>query len=70
MTEVIQVWPNLQGEGRFDHRLWRVCGTGAGRDGLVHISELDHGYVNKVGDVCKVGDPMEVIVSALMTMTG
>ena len=33
-----------------------------GRDGLCHISELDHGYVSKVGDVCKVGDPMEVIV--------
>ncbi len=33
-----------------------------GRDGLCHISELADGYVGKVADVCKVGDPMEVIV--------
>ena len=33
-----------------------------GRDGLCHISELDHGYVSRVQDVCKVGDQMEVKV--------
>lgn len=33
-----------------------------GRDGLCHISELDHGYVNKVTDICKVGDEMQVQV--------
>jgi polyribonucleotide nucleotidyltransferase len=27
-----------------------------GRDGLVHISELDHKRVNKVEDVLKIGD--------------
>jgi polyribonucleotide nucleotidyltransferase len=27
-----------------------------GRDGLVHISELDHRRVNKVEDVLRVGD--------------
>lgn len=33
-----------------------------GRDGLCHISELDTGYVNRVSDVCKVGDVLEVKV--------
>ena len=33
-----------------------------GRDGLVHISELSSGYVSSVGDVCRVGDEMKVLV--------
>ena len=33
-----------------------------GRDGLVHISELSAGYVNSVGDVCRMGDEMKVLV--------
>lgn len=36
-----------------------------GRDGLCHISELDHGYVSKVSDVCKVGDVLEVQVISI-----
>lgn len=36
-----------------------------GRDGLVHISELDHGYVGKVSDVVKVGETLEVKVIAI-----
>ncbi len=33
-----------------------------GRDGLVHISELAAGYVSSVGDICRVGDEMKVLV--------
>ena len=33
-----------------------------GTDGLCHISELSDGYVQKVSDVCKVGDEMKVKV--------
>jgi polyribonucleotide nucleotidyltransferase len=36
-----------------------------GRDGLCHISELAEGYVSSVGDVCKVGDHMQVKVIAV-----
>jgi polyribonucleotide nucleotidyltransferase len=36
-----------------------------GRDGLCHISELAEGYVAAVGDVCKVGDKMQVKVIAV-----
>ncbi len=36
-----------------------------GRDGLCHISELDDKYVDKVDDVCKVGDKMQVKVIAI-----
>lgn len=33
-----------------------------GRDGLCHISELSNGFVPSVDAVCKVGDPMKVLV--------
>jgi polyribonucleotide nucleotidyltransferase len=36
-----------------------------GKDGLCHISELADGYVNSVGDICKVGDEMMVKVIAI-----
>jgi polyribonucleotide nucleotidyltransferase len=36
-----------------------------GKDGLCHISELSDGYVASVGDICKVGDIMEVKVIAV-----
>ena len=31
-----------------------------GTDGLVHISELDNTRVNRVEDICRVGDRMQV----------
>jgi polyribonucleotide nucleotidyltransferase len=36
-----------------------------GRDGLCHISELDDKYVDKVENVCKVGDHLQVKVIAI-----
>ena len=33
-----------------------------GKEGLVHISELDHGYINNVADVVQVGDTVKVQV--------
>jgi polyribonucleotide nucleotidyltransferase len=36
-----------------------------GKDGLCHISELAEGYVSSVGDVCKVGDVLQVKVIAI-----
>ncbi|MEO1496706.1 MAG: polyribonucleotide nucleotidyltransferase [Planctomycetota bacterium] len=36
-----------------------------GKDGLCHISELSDGYVSSVGDICKVGDAMDVKVIAV-----
>lgn len=36
-----------------------------GKDGLCHISELDDGFVKSVGDVCKVGDRIQVKVIAV-----
>lgn len=36
-----------------------------GKDGLCHISELSDGYVGSVGDICKVGEIMEVKVIAV-----
>ena len=36
-----------------------------GKDGLCHISELSDEYVKNVGDICRVGDEMEVKVIAI-----
>jgi polyribonucleotide nucleotidyltransferase len=36
-----------------------------GRDGLCHISELDDKYVDRVEEVCKVGDLVQVKVIAI-----
>ena len=65
MTASVQV-------GRIYHgRVTSVKDFGAfveiipGKDGLCHISELADGYVSSVGDVCKVGDEMEVKVIAI-----
>lgn len=33
-----------------------------GKDGLCHVSELSSGYVASVDAVCRVGDPMKVLV--------
>ncbi len=36
-----------------------------GKDGLCHISELSDEFVSKVGDICRVGDKMQVKVIAI-----
>ncbi len=36
-----------------------------GKDGLCHVSELDTGFVKNVGDICKVGDKIQVKVIAI-----
>jgi polyribonucleotide nucleotidyltransferase len=36
-----------------------------GKDGLCHISELSDEYVSSVGDICRVGDEMQVKVIAV-----
>lgn len=62
MTEDIQVGRVYKGKVASITDFGAFIELVPGRDGLCHISELDHGYVSKVSDVCKVGDPMEVIV--------
>ena len=50
----------------FDGTVTRIMNFGAfvefapGREGLVHISELEWHRVDKVEDICKSGDPMKV----------
>ena len=50
----------------FDGKVTRLMEFGAfveicpGKEGLVHISELDTARVNKVEDIVKVGDPVKV----------
>jgi polyribonucleotide nucleotidyltransferase len=55
----------------YDGRVTSIKDFGAfieilpGRDGLCHISELDDKYVDKVENVCKVGDKLQVKVIAI-----
>jgi polyribonucleotide nucleotidyltransferase len=55
----------------YDGRVTSIKDFGAfieilpGRDGLCHISELDDKFVDKVENVCKVGDHMQVKVIAI-----
>ncbi|MBX7165707.1 MAG: polyribonucleotide nucleotidyltransferase [Pirellulales bacterium] len=65
LTESVQV-------GKiYDGRVSSIKDFGAfveilpGKDGLCHISELADGYVQRVGDICKVGDEMPVKVIAI-----
>ncbi len=39
-----------------------IVDLGAGRDGMIHVSELKDGYVNKVEDVVKLGDRVKAKV--------
>jgi polyribonucleotide nucleotidyltransferase len=41
-----------------------------GKDGMVHISELENRRVEKVEDVCKVGDEMVVKIIKIDKMNG
>jgi polyribonucleotide nucleotidyltransferase len=36
-----------------------------GKDGLCHVSELDSGFVKSVGDICRVGEKIQVKVIAI-----
>jgi polyribonucleotide nucleotidyltransferase len=55
----------------FEGKVTRLMNFGAfvelvpGQEGLVHISELANYRVNKVEDVCKVGDSMKVLVKEI-----
>ena len=68
MDEVSKVTASVEIGKIYDGRVTSVKDFGAfveilpGRDGLCHISELSEGFVNSVGDICKVGDEMKVLV--------
>jgi len=64
MVEAITMEPEVGQE--FDGTVTRLMTFGAfvefapGREGLVHISEMEWKRVEKVEDVCKPGDPMKI----------
>ena len=39
-----------------------IVDLGGGRDGMIHVSELKEGYVNKVEDVVRLGDRVKAKV--------
>lgn len=42
-----------------------IGGLGTPTDGLLHVSQLAAGYIEKVSDVCKIGDTVKVRVMAV-----
>ena len=67
--EMVRMYTAQPEEGQdYDGKVVRVADFGAfvqiapGMDGLCHISELADGRIDKVDDVCKVGDTLKVRV--------
>ena len=64
MVKAITFEPEVGDE--FDSKVTKIMDFGAfvefapGREGLVHISELEYRRVEKVADVLSVGDPVRV----------
>ena len=60
----------------YDGRVKNIQAYGAfveiapGKDGLLHISEIDHKRINNVEDVLKVDDPVKVKIIDIDAKTG
>jgi len=63
ITEDVEVGKVYQGKVKRIMNFGAFCEIAPGKEGLVHISELEDKYVNKVEDVVKLGDefPVKVI---------
>ncbi len=73
--EAVQWIKNIVREAKageqFDAKITRLMAFGAfaevlpNQEGLIHISEIDHKRIDKVEDVLKVGDKVQVIVKEI-----
>jgi polyribonucleotide nucleotidyltransferase len=63
LTEDVEVGRIYNGKVKRIMNFGAFCEISPGKEGLVHVSELDTKYVNKVEDVVKIGDefPVKVI---------
>jgi polyribonucleotide nucleotidyltransferase len=63
LTEDVEVGKVYTGKVKRIMNFGAFCEILPGKEGLVHVSELDEKYVNKVEDVVKIGDefPVKVI---------
>src|SRR5262245_51070516 len=62
MTETPQVGARYKGTVKSTKDFGAFVEILPGTEGMVHISELAEGYVNRVEDVVRVGDEIEVVV--------
>jgi polyribonucleotide nucleotidyltransferase len=62
MTEEVKVGRVYKGRVSSTPEFGAFVEIVPGRDGLCHISELSDGFVNRVTDIVKVGDIIEVVV--------
>jgi polyribonucleotide nucleotidyltransferase len=56
MTRQYQIGEIIEGEVIKILDFGAIVDLGAGRDGMIHVSELKNGFVEKVEDVVKIGD--------------
>jgi predicted RNA-binding protein with RPS1 domain len=68
--DTVQVGEEMQGVVRSLQTYGAFVDVGAERDGLVHISELRDGFVEKVEDVVKEGDTVSVRVKEVDVSKG
>jgi len=62
LTEEVEVGRIYSGKVRKITKFGAFCEVLPGQDGLIHVSELDRGYVKRVEDVLKEGDRVRVKV--------
>jgi len=62
MTETPQIGARYKGTVKSTKDFGAFVEILPGTEGMVHVSELAEGYVNRVEDVVKVGDEIEVVV--------
>ncbi|MCL5004580.1 MAG: polyribonucleotide nucleotidyltransferase [Patescibacteria group bacterium] len=62
LTREFQVGEIVDGEVIKILDFGAIVDLGGGKDGMIHVSELKNGYVNKVEDVVKMGDKVKAKV--------
>ena len=65
ITEEIKVGKTYEGKVTSIKEFGAFVEIAPGRDGLCHISELDDRYIERVDEVCKIGDILQVRVIAI-----
>ena len=62
ITHQFQIGEIVEGEIIKIMEFGAIVGLGGGRDGMIHVSELKNGFVQKVEDVVRLGDVVRVKV--------
>ena len=62
LTEDVEVGKVYQAKVKRIMNFGAFCEISPGKEGLVHVSEMDHKYIKRVEDVLNLGDELDVKV--------